>query len=58
MGGYGKAMKNILSLISLDYIDCALLFIGYKNGSRENTKKTIFFEEFSSYSYDIDYYYD
>ena len=39
MGGCDKAMKNTLSLISPDYIDYALLFIDYKNGSTENTKK-------------------
>ena len=39
MGGSDKAMKNTLSLISPDYIDYALLFIDYKNGATENTKK-------------------
>jgi elongation factor 1-alpha len=39
MGGSDKAMKNTLSLISPDYIDYALLFIDYKNGPTENTKK-------------------
>ena len=39
MGGCDKAMKNTLSLISPDYIDYALLFIDYKNGPTENTKK-------------------
>ena len=39
MGGCDKAMKNTLSLISPDYIDYALLFVDYKNGSTENTKK-------------------
>ena len=39
MGGSDKAMKNTLSLISSDYIDYALLFIDYKNGATENTKK-------------------
>ena len=39
MGGSDKAMKNTLSLISPDYIDYALLFIDYKKGPTENTKK-------------------
>ena len=39
MGGSDKALKNTLSLISPDYIDYALLFIDYKNGPTENTKK-------------------
>jgi elongation factor 1-alpha len=39
MGGSDKAMKNTLSLISPDYIDYALLFIDYKNGATENTRK-------------------
>lgn len=39
MGGSEKAMKITLSLISPDYIDYALLFIDYKNGPTENTKK-------------------
>ena len=39
MGGSDKALKNTLSLISPDYIDYALLFIDYKNGATENTKK-------------------
>ena len=39
MGGSDKAMKNTLSLISPDYIDYALLFIDYKNGPTENTRK-------------------
>ena len=32
-------MKNTLSLISPDYIDYALLFIDYRKGPTENTKK-------------------
>ena len=39
MGGCEKALKNTLSLISPDYIDYALLFIDYKKGPTENTKK-------------------
>ena len=39
LGGSDKAMKNTLSLISPDYIDYALLFIDYKKGPTENTKK-------------------
>lgn len=39
MGGSDKAMKNTLSLISPDYIDYSLLFIDYKQGATENTKK-------------------
>jgi len=39
MGGCDKAMKNTLSLISPDYIDYALLFIDYKKGATENTRK-------------------
>ena len=39
MGGCEKALKYTLSLISPDYIDYALLFIDYKNGPTENTKK-------------------
>ena len=39
MGGCEKALKNTLSLISPDYIDYAFLFIDYKNGATENTKK-------------------
>ena len=44
MGGCDKEMKNTLSLIYPDYIDYALWFIDYKNGSTEITKKTIFFK--------------
>ena len=39
MGGSEKALKYTLSLISQDYIDYSLLFIDYKNGPTENTKK-------------------
>ena len=39
MGGCEKALKYTLSLISPDYIDYAFLFIDYKNGPTENTKK-------------------
>ena len=39
MGGSDRAMKNTLSLISPDYIDYALLFIDYKKGPTENTRK-------------------
>ena len=39
MGGCEKALKNTLSLISPDYIDYALLFIDYRKGPTENTKK-------------------
>lgn len=38
-GGSEKAMKTTLSLISPDYIDYSLLFIDYKSGCTENTKK-------------------
>ena len=39
MGGCEKALKYTLSLISPDYIDYSFLFIDYKNGPTENTKK-------------------
>ena len=39
LGGCEKALKYTLSLISPDYIDYAFLFIDYKNGPTENTKK-------------------
>ena len=38
-GGCDKAMKYTLSLISPDYIDYAFLFIDYKKGPTENTRK-------------------
>ena len=39
MGGSDKALKYTLSLISPDYIDYSLIFIDYKTGPTENTKK-------------------